>query len=284
MPPPPQPLHRRGFRRSRALWERRDPSWTYYISREFRSALLYELQPFRLGSLTRLQFQTNVQILRRQVEQTCRSLFVTSRCVLTDYVWPLVRQHCTLTDAVIGLGLLVYLYMLRWVHQVLEAGPLVLMVSALVAIFTIGLSDNAASDSSMPSAYAVFNKGFQKLLGSVDADALLQQHVGGGMMAGGMMMMMGGGVGAGREHHHEHHPRGHHPRDAAAAVNDDEEQDDDEALLRRRRPRKKQGNRERNLQRRELQRQRQAAAEHGFGGHNDEQAMVHLVEDAAAGL
>ena len=283
MPPPPQPLHRRGFRRSRALWERRDPSWTYYISREFRSALLYELQPFRLGSLTRLQFQTNVQILRRQVEQTCRSLFVTSRCVLTDYVWPLVRQHCTLTDAVIGLGLLVYLYMLRWVHQVLEAGPLVLMVSALVAIFTIGLSDNAASDSSMPSAYAVFNKGFQKLLGSVDADALLQQHVGGGMMAGGMMMM-GGGVGAGREHHHEHHPRGHHPRDAAAAVNDDEEQDDDEALLRRRRPRKKQGNRERNLQRRELQRQRQAAAEHGFGGHNDEQAMVHLVEDAAAGL
>lgn len=62
---------------------------------------------------------------------------------------------------------------------------MVVIVTALVAIFTIGLGDD--DNPTGPSAYSVFNRGFERLLGSVDADALLAQHIGGG--AGGLMMM-----------------------------------------------------------------------------------------------
>jgi hypothetical protein len=61
---------------------------------------------------------------------------------------------------------------------------MVVILTALVVIFTIGLGDNDTPTG--PSAYSVFNRGFERLLGSVDADALLAQHIGG---AGAMMMM-----------------------------------------------------------------------------------------------
>ena len=82
------------------------------------------------------------------------------------------------------MAIALYYVFLRWIHATLDAGPVVLILTALTSIFTVGLSDQANSDGL--SAYSVFNKGFQKILGSIDADDLLQQHLGGG----GMMMQM----------------------------------------------------------------------------------------------
>jgi hypothetical protein len=76
-------------------------------------------------------------------------------------------------------GVVCYYGAVRWIHYALEAGPVVIILTALVAIFTVGLGDNENNDGL--SAYSAFNKGFQQLMGSVDAEALLQQHVGGAM-------------------------------------------------------------------------------------------------------
>ena len=58
-----------------------------------------------------------------------------------------------------------------------------MILTALGAIFTIGLGDDHDNPDRI-SAYSVFNRGFQRLLGSVDAEDLVNQHVGGGMMMG----------------------------------------------------------------------------------------------------
>ena len=79
---------------------------------------------------------------------------------------------------------------------------MVIIITSLIAIFTIGLGDESSENENSEqtqqnriSAYSVFNRGFQRLLGSVDADALLAQHVGGGIGLGGVAagnFMMGG--------------------------------------------------------------------------------------------
>ena len=66
------------------------------------------------------------------------------------------------------------------IYRALDAGPVVLILTALTLIFTVGLSDDENRNGL--SAYSVFNKGFEQLLGSIDADSLLAQHVGGGIM------------------------------------------------------------------------------------------------------
>ena len=68
----------------------------------------------------------------------------------------------------------------------LDAGPLVLILTSLIAIFTIGLGDEDVNNPNRLSAYSVFNRGFQRIMGSVDVDSLLAQHVGGGMMIGAL--------------------------------------------------------------------------------------------------
>jgi Uncharacterized conserved domain (SAYSvFN) len=76
-------------------------------------------------------------------------------------------------------------------NRMINAGPMVVILTALVLIFTIGLGDGGdGTHRTGPSAYSVFNRGFERLLGSIDSEALLAQHLGGGA-AGGMMMMMG---------------------------------------------------------------------------------------------
>ena len=72
-----------------------------------------------------------------------------------------------------------------------------MIITSLVTIFTVGLGDDNDDENkdgeNRLSAYSVFNRGFQRMLGSVDADSLLAQHVGGGFMMGGV----GGGPGMG---------------------------------------------------------------------------------------
>lgn len=261
MVPPPAA----GFRRSRALWDRcRSTRNRPATAWAWASAILYELQPLRytvflqtLRSFSRSLYHGGVwwftqalPQLPRLVNQGCQSLLVARYW----RVWILV-------GGAVGL----YIWMLRRIHEAVSAGPLVLILTALVTIWTVGLSDHQTDDG-MPSAYAVFNKGFQKLMGSVDADALLQQHLGGGF-AGMMMMQHDGGA-----------MRNDRPDDDVNNNNNHNAPPHERRAVRR--PRKKQGNRERNQQRRELQRQRQAAADLGFGGQHEQEAMDRLVGGA----
>lgn len=181
--------------------------------------------------------------------------------------------------------------------SMLEGGPIVLIVTALAAIFTVGLGDEEDNGSGI-SAYSVFNRGYQRIMGSVDAENLLQQHVGGAMGMAGAMAAGGGGdvhdvAGA--------HPRAAQPRrdgrqggNANRILdenNDDNDNENDAANANEEQPQqnrsRKSGKkaRRRNLeQRRELQRQRQAAMAMGFGGGDQQEmmAMQQILEEQVA--
>ena len=177
------PARRGGFQRSRALWDQVDQqsaagsnvlsSW-----RAYARAILYELQPIRhyeIRSCWDAFVPTLFQLFRwwgQVILVTLQSLPAGMRMIRRHLDWRYI------------VALLVYCGTVRWIHQQLEAGPFVVILSVLAIIFTVGLSDEQSDGL---SAYSVFNKGFQKILGSVDADALLQQYVGGG--GAGMVMM-----------------------------------------------------------------------------------------------
>jgi len=183
-----------------------------------------------------------------------------------------------------------YYYFVRLVHRTLEAGPLVVIATAMIGIFTIGLGDGNGAGM---SAYSVFNRGFQQLLGSVDVEALVQQYAGGGLAVQAQMNAADHGM-------HEQNDardamrRGNigpaPPAVAAAAAADDEGADvieppQDGQNNRARRPNKKNRNRDRRERnadvRREMERQRQAAAALGFVGDGEQDigAMNRLIED-----
>lgn len=178
--------------------------------------------------------------------------------------------------------------------RALDAGPLVLIISALIAIFTIGLGNNNESHDGMHmSAYSVFNRGFQSIMGSVDVEALVQQHVGGAMGLGAMGM-------ARPEHGQERNddappprPARRQPRPVPERIHDDDndnnyEDDNLNVIDQLREQSRKSGKKARrgNLeQRRELQRQRQAAIAMGFGGdggHEEQLAMQQILEEQIA--
>ena len=197
-------------------------------------------------------------------------------------------------------GALMYYVAVRWIHYALDAGPLVLIVTALVGIFTIGLGDEGNADGI--SAYSVFNRGFQRLLGTVEAEELVAQQMGGGMRLNFQQQQRGN-----RNFVEPQPPPARQRRAAAQQLEeeaigndegrgndrDDDGDDDDDGdepnnnnndnQLQRRLPGKKA--RRRNLeQRRELRRQREAALAMGFGA--DEQgealAMQRLLEEQIA--
>ena len=80
-------------------------------------------------------------------------------------------------------GFFVLSHCLVRMERLLLAGPLIITITCLALIFTIGLGDNHDRDGL--SAYTVFNRGFERLMGSVDVEALVAQQVGGGLAAGG---------------------------------------------------------------------------------------------------
>ena len=144
-------------------------------------------------------------------------------------------------------------------NSVLDAGPIVVIATSLVLIFTVGLGDDSNRDGL--SAYSVFNRGFERLLGAVDEDALLAQHVGGGL-AGGE------GLGGGRRQGDDEDQARLRPRERRRMMREQQGQEGENG------DEQNNGNnvarksgkkaRRRNLeQRREIQRQREAAAELG---------------------
>lgn len=181
------------------------------------------------------------------------------------------------------------------VNRALDAGPLVLIISALVAIFTIGLGNNENKDGI--SAYSVFNRGFQSIMGSVDVEALVQQHVGGAMGAGAMGMAGGGRVDDDMDDFDEQPParRARRPvpeqrhvhdnnngEDGNGNGNDDGHDEGPRLQARKSGKKARRGNLE---QRREHQRQRQAAIAMGFGGdggHDEQLAMQMILEEQIA--
>jgi hypothetical protein len=247
------------FKRSRALWEnaREQYKQNHQYSNLLR-AILYELQPIRFREIDGQQWKQRVHWFGQTIRQ------------LLTFTGPSIARrlasfmlHLTLRQWAIALGIVAYYWAVRWIHEYINAGPIVLILTALVAIFTIGLGDDVNPDGF--SAYSVFNRGMQRMLGDVDVDALLAQHVGGGMM----------------ELPPRHDEVDNRPNARAAPLrrpaperppsdNDESENSSDDDAVdqhgRARRSRKKRGrNREQRL---EMRRQREAAAAFGFG--NDE--------------
>jgi len=265
-----------GFKRSRALWDNaRRPhdtqkqQWLSYIR-----AILYELQPIRSSEIDIPSWARKAQSLWQAITQ----FITTTLPSWTTKSFTFVSKM-TLKQWMVVAGVLGYYAFIRYVHYALDAGPVVVILTCLVAIFTVGLSDKQNEDGL--SAYSVFNRGFQRLLGSMDANEILAQHVGG---AGFMPAMPPPEV----------HPQ--RPRARAAPVEErppepapnngdaDEEQlprDDGRGGSRKTGKKARRQNLE---QRREIRRQREAAIAMGFGGGEEEAAiaMNRLVEDQVA--
>ena len=181
-------------------------------------------------------------------------------------------------------------------YRLIDAGPLVLILTALATIFTVGLRDKEDGEI---SAYSVFNRGFQSLMGSVNVEELVNQHVGGGMMMAGA----DGGAGAGgipihQEPQHggiwrqgnNRHYNNHAEREEARGENHDQDEgdDNDTAAERQNRQARKSGKKARrqNLEERQEQRRQREAARamglDGAGGHEEAMAMQRLLEEQVA--
>jgi Uncharacterized conserved domain (SAYSvFN) len=277
-----------GFKRSRALWDHARDDEHGSRHKSLIRAVLYELQPLRYSEFAAYKAST-VQNSRTAVS----SLYTLCAQSLPSVAKQTVHFSRNMSSSqwkFVAAAIAYYIFV-RWIHAVLDAGPVVLIVSALVAIFTVGLSDE---DSDGLSAYSVFNKGFQKLMGSVDADALLQQHFGGGMLQLGMGMQRQQQEGV-REVNELparlQRPQQHQLPVAAAPEaredpyeiegNDDRPQPQPNNRARKTGKKARRGNAiER---RRELRAQREAAVAMGFGGGDEGAAMFRLMEDQVAG-
>jgi len=173
-------------KRSRALWdETKDGGIRAWVS-----AICYELQPIRLTEITSNRKQA-LMLITSSFQKIFFSILYLVTVGIPRFgksVFFFVTNRSWKQWMFFGV-VIIYYYSIRWIHEALEAGPIVLILTGLALIFTIGLSDD--KNKTGISAYAVFNKGFEQLLGSIDAESLLAQHIGGGMGgAGGMMMMM----------------------------------------------------------------------------------------------
>ena len=162
------------YRRSRVIWDqttRNDHETVSSWILAWIRAILYELQPVRFAEIDWKYFTRTFNGIA-QAGLYCLKCLPTIIRVLAMFV----RKQKFLV-----LSLVLYAYAVRWIHETLDAGPIVLILTTLVLIFTIGLSDNNNNDNNNEerlSAYSVFNRGFERLLGSVDAESLLAQHVG----------------------------------------------------------------------------------------------------------
>ncbi|EJK68377.1 hypothetical protein THAOC_10446 [Thalassiosira oceanica] len=314
---------------SRELWNRvryyesePNPCRLKIASAKFQ-AILYEIQPFRVRPLlerTRIflvQEDGAVQIKNKTLDciNWCAGVLKSLIRLLARISkwahgelkecnkWQLFRLFYLTASTIFG----VYAWYrtVLYMHEHYAAGPAVIILTFIALILGPGLSDH--TDTSVPSAYSVFNGGM-RLLGDLDADTLARQFAGGGGL-GGMAERVGNNdvVHPGDndnidniaiQHNAEEDEQVNERRrrrrleeaqdDIAPAAQaaplldeDDPDSEEDENAApdavanrndgRRRKSGKKA--RRRNLElRREMQRQRQAAAAMGFGmgdGDND---------------
>jgi Uncharacterized conserved domain (SAYSvFN) len=214
-----------GFYRSRVLWDRvrrhnnnhrfyhrplntttTKRSWlNYEYYQAMYQAILYEIQPIRYENLLsmiqscRLILDDSYSYVRKHVQNVDLSNVVRSSLfrIKNDYYPTIQSLVCSKLPIFLQhywkyiIVAICYYIVLRFIHETIHAGPIVIIITLLVIIFTIGLNDDT-HDANYISAYSVFNQGFQKLMGTIDTDTLLAQYMGGGFgaaAAGGMMMM-----------------------------------------------------------------------------------------------
>jgi hypothetical protein len=285
-----------GFKRSRALWDnarRESPPGSHPAEKLMRvlRAVLYEFQPIRFDELDTQTWIHRVQAVWKSLVWFAVTIVPSWSRIVFEFLKSMTAKQWMWVGAI-----LCYYGAVRWIHYVLDAGPVVIIVTALVAIFTIGLGDDENSGNTL-SAYSAFNRGFQQIMGSVDGEALMNQYV------GGAMAMPMGGFGRQEEEEEEapfrndrrreqqQQRRGREQEQPPADEDDDdyddsdEDDDDDDApalVQPRARLTGKKARRKKSLeQRREMKRQRDAAIAMGFGGDQNGEfvAMNRLVED-----
>ena len=168
----------------------------------------------------------------------------------------------------------------------LDAGPIFIMSTIMLLIFTIGLGESKEKvdgEEEHWSAYSVFNRGCQSLLGAMNVEDLVAQHVGGGLHLGFRGQdnndhNRDDDMGAQNRQRRRRRPEplnnaGDVNQAAPAAVANNQARKSGKKLRRQ------------NLElRREAQRQRQAAAAFGFGGVDETEAMNRLLEEQAAAI
>ena len=260
-------------RRARSLWDdtrKPNATWSTYLR-----AILYELQPIRFSTL----HSSTIGIIIRDLPTKCQKFVWTTFPYLMSLCWKFLCNR-SMKEWVYFLGLVIYWRTVVYLHELLHAGPMVLIITALIGIFTIGLSDNENGEGYV-SAYSVFNRGFQSILGSLDADQLVAQHVGGGVAAAAAVNAMdvrGGDdeFGGGNDRQRE---RQQVQGQAQALQEQQQQQQQQQAENNQNRNNKsrksgKKARRKRNLEQRQAQRrdielQREAAAAMGFGTNNE---------------
>mmetsp|Transcript_23927 Transcript_23927/g.36860 ORF Transcript_23927/g.36860 Transcript_23927/m.36860 type:complete len:248 (+) Transcript_23927:1285-2028(+) len=145
-------------------------------------AILYEIQPVRISTLRNgpawvKEQASSAHGIYREIADEVKILL--NHEDLKDYMrektikW---KQHMPWFAI-----FMMYAWAVWTVHKWLDAGPMMVIVTLLVMIFTVGLGDRKGDG--VMSAYSVFNRGFQRLLGTVDAEDLVAEQVGGVMAA-----------------------------------------------------------------------------------------------------
>lgn len=273
-----------GFKRSRALWDeaRRPREGKADELVNLLRAILYELQPIRFSQYSsQISPSLGIDYVRTTVfpfvENIASSLVNNVLPRLWSTIHNLSPRQCRIVA-----GAVFYYVVVRWIHELLEAGPLVMIMTALVGILTIGLGEKGDGEL---SAYSVFNEGFEQLLGSVDVEHLVNQHVGGGMMVARMMPNDNDN----ENRHHRHRQRAGRLHGEEPDYVDEEDGHDHDVNNLPRQNRARESGKKARLKNREdkleLRRQREAAMVMGFdgtGGHVEIMAMQRLVEGQQA--
>ena len=252
-----------GYNRSRVLWDQtirsRHTKFTSWIVAWMR-AILYEVQPIRFS-------ETDWKFFTRTLNRASQAVWYCFKSVPTVFrILILFLRKRTLLVA----GIAIYGLFVRWIHDTIEAGPIVLMITSLALIFTIGLSDNDGNEERL-SAYSVFNRGFERLLGSVDAESLLAQHVG---MGPGAALPV---VPQQQQQQQEMPPPVARENPQPNAPNQEQEPPNNNQQRNNRARKSGKKARRRNIeQRREVQRQRDAAMALGIQGNETQEEMMAI--------
>ncbi len=304
--------NRSQLRKARSLWnETRQPnaSLTTYIR-----AILYECQPIRFSQLQNHYYPQIHNIFKKSVP-FIQNVLVVHLPILLRRILQFVQSR-NIKEWMYLCGFISYWYIVSYLHELLHAGPMIIILTLLIMIFTIGLGDNSSKSRSIDgeyvSAYSVFNRGFQNILGSLDADNLVAQHVGGGL---GAAAVAGGGGGRdnnnddlddddfGNNHNHNrrrrNNNRNHNRQQQQQQQQQEEEnnnppqnnnnnQNNNKSRKSGKKVRRKRNIEQKREQQREMELQREAAAALGFGdgrglGHNQDEvmAMNRLIEEQA---
>lgn len=267
-----------GQHRARTIWdETRKPNAP---KSALIRAILYELQPIRFSKLS----SSSIGVTIKKAPNETRAFLTTTFPSIIKSCFIFLRKR-SLCQWGYLFALIIYWQTVVYLHELLHAGPIILIITALVMIFTIGLNDNTASkDDGYVSAYSVFNRGFQSILGSIDAENLLAQHVGGGAAAA--MVMQNNNHDHGNDENIIDQNDENDGRDRGQQQNQGARQGQDNNN--RSRKSGKKARRKRNVeqkrgQQREIQLQRDAAVAMGFGQDEmDVIAMNRLIEEQAA--